>query len=590
MARTENKVVVNNFVGGLVSDCTELNNPPNTTIDEDNCDLDRRGSRKRRLGIDFEDGFEPSQESWDQDTWPDLYLKTFVWRSVAEDGTLNFLVAQAGNTLMFYDMNSDTISSNELPFSVNLDDFRTAGYYSTEQFGVQVAAGKGALFVVGEAIEPFYIQYDPSTNTITTTQLDIKIRDLKRQDYTLGLTEEPVTISNMQRYDLYNQGWSAPTNVPLGADGYQFTTNVLDHFRAAQGFYPSLSKSWWVGKIINIKYGVNMFDGGSWKTAYVGNTLAPLGSYILEAFNQDRSAASGIAGIPLVIESSRPTAVAFAAGRVFFGFKNKIYFSQVILDDYTVAGNCYQVADPTAEKINDLVATDGGVVQIIDGGTIFAFITFENSIFTFCSNGVWALGGSSIGSGFAATDFSVYKVTETAALSPRSVISVLGTPYWWAKDGIYTIVGDPAKQGYSAQNILLEKLQLYYNAIPPLSKLYATGTYDHLKKTITWIYNSQGDPIGGNNFVCDKVLNYDTLLHAFYPYTLSSVTNGNSPVVVDVFSALDVIATSTSDTVIDENGYTVIDELGDIVTVDETTLGNSANTTSLLKFYTFYLS
>lgn len=591
MARTENKVVVNNFIGGLVSDCTELNNPPNTTIAEDNCDLDRKGSRKRRLGIDFEDGYEASIESWTQDTWPDMYVKTFVWRSVAEDGTLNFLVAQGGNTLMFYDMSSETISAGELPFTVNLDDFRTPGYYSTGQYGVQVAAGKGALFVVGEAIEPFYIQYDKAANTISTQELVLKIRDLELQDHAMGLTDQFASLTAEQKYDLFNQGWSVLTTLEyFNGDAPLYKLSPFSVYRSVAGKYPSKAKSWWLGRIIDINNGQNVFIPSAWDGAYVGSTQAPLGTYILEAFNKDRSGVSGVAGLSIQKEVSRPTAVAFAAGRVFFGFKNKIYFSQLIQDDFTVAGNCYQVADPTAEKINDLVATDGGVIQIIDAGQIFAFIPFENSLFCFCSNGVWALGGSSIGQGFSAVDFSVYKVTETAALSPRSVISVLGTPVWWSKDGIYTLIGDPAKQGYSSQNILQDKIQLFYNAIPPLSKLYATGTYDQLKKTITWIYNSQDAPIGNNKFVCDKVLNFDTLLKAFYPYTLSSLETGNTPHVVDVFSALDITATSTEDPVVDELGHTVVDEADDIVTVNVTVLGNSSNTTSLLKFYTFYLS
>lgn len=572
----------------MISDCTELNNPPNTTIDEDNCDLDRKGSRKRRLGIDFEEGYQPSAESWSPDQWTDLYLKTFVWRSVAENGALNFLVAQAGHILMFYDMNSATISAGELPFTVDLDNFRTPAYYSTEQYGVQMDAGKGALFVVGEAIEPFYVQYDPDTNTISTTEIVLKVRDLTRQDYTLGLTDQPTTLTPAQKYDLYNQGWGVSAIVT--SHGGDTVKPVLqDYFDDGEGKYPPLSKSWWVGKISDLNDGgKTAFNPGEYDTAYVGNTLAPLGTYILEAFNKDRSEASGIAGLPIEQETSRPTAVAFGAGRVFYGFKNKVYYSQVILDDFTVAGNCYQSNDPTAEKLNDLLATDGGIVQIIDAGTIFKFQTFENSIFTFCSNGVWGIGGSTVGSGFSATDFSIYKVTETAALSPRSVISVLGTPLWWAKDGIYTLVGDPAKQGYSATNILEGKIQLYYNAIPPLSKLYATGCYDHLKKVITWIYNSETTVIGGNRYVCDKVLNYDTLLKAFYPYTLSSLENG--PVVVDCFSALDVLASSTDENVVDELGNVVIDEALANVTVDTTVFGNSTNTTSLLKFYTFYPS
>lgn len=589
MARTENKAIVNNFIGGLVSDYHELNTPPNTTINEDNCDLDRRGSRKRRLGIDFEDNFQPSTASWTTDQWPDIYIKTFVWKAVAEDGTRNFLVAQGGHILSFYDMSSATLSEGELPFTVNLDDFRVASYYSTDPYGVQVAYGKGALFVVGEAITPFYIQYDKATNTITTTAINIRIRDLALQDHDMGLTDQFTTLTPEQNYDLFNQGWNVSNVNIVSTDGGFIQGRPFNTYRLAHGHYPQKAKSWWVGKTTNIKFGVNEFDGTCYDTAYVGSTLAPLGTYILDPFNKDRTAVSGVAGLPVTTEPSRPTSVAFAAGRIFYGFKNSVLYSQVILDDFAVAGYCYQEADPTAEKINDVIATDGGVIPINDASTIFSMISWENSLFIFAANGVWALGGASIGTGFTATDFSVYKVTESGALSPRSVISILGAPMWWSKDGIYTIVGDPAKQGYSGVNITEQKLQLFYNAIPPLSKLYATGTYDNLKKVITWIYNSTDEVIGNNKYVCNRVLNYDTIAKAFYPYTLSSLT-GTTPYVADVFTTLDITQTSEEEIVVDQLEHTVIDEALDPVTVDVITFGNSGNTTSLLKFFTFYQS
>lgn len=588
MPRTDSKATVNNFIGGLVSDYHELNTPPNTTVDELNCDLDRKGSRKRRLGLDFEDGFQGSTGSVSEGDWFGTYTKAFEWDAVAEDGNLNYIVIQGGSFLSFFDQNFDTLSQGEKSFTVNLNDFKAPAYADTASFPVQVASGKGALFVVGEAINPFYIQYDPATDTITTTQLNLKIRDLQLQDHTMGLTDQLLTLTPAQKYDLYNQGWGAHSNCQQASNTILHDKIVLDFYRGFANKYPQKAKSWWLGKIVTVNFGVEAFNANSYDTVYCGTTLAPLGTFILDAFNLDRSAVSGIPGLPVVTETSRPTAVAFGSGRVFYGFKNKVMFSQLIVDDFTVAEQCYQQADPTSEKISDLVATDGGVLQIIDSSNIFKMVAWENSIFIFSGNGLWALGGSNIGAGFSATDFSVYKVTSASALSSRSVIDYEGAPVYWSKLGIYIIVSDPAKQGYSVENILEEKLQLFYNAIPPLSKLRASGAYDETKKVLSWVYNSTGETIGGNPFVADRILNYDTIAKAFYPYSISETNDGNSPYVTDVFNVSDIVAESTPENVTDNNLVPVFDNAAENVQVEILTPGNAANTTTSLKFLTFY--
>lgn len=590
MPRTESKATVNNFVGGLVSDYHELNNPPNTTVDEDNCDLDRKGSRKRRLGIDFEEGATASVSAWTEAEWATIYTKVFEWDSVNEDGEINFLVVQGGSTLSFYDMNFSTLAEGELPFTVELEDFRAPAYLSTASFPVQVASGKGALFVVGEAINPFYIQYNEDTNTLSTTILSLKVRDLALQDHTLSYIDQVASVTPQQKYDLFNQGWNNTCRVDSLETSSQANKNVFDWYKAhsKDKKYPPKSKSWWLGKVVDVNSGLETFDPGPYDNVYVGNQLAPLGTYILDAFNKDRAAVSGIAGLSVEIESSRPAAVAFGSGRVFYGFRNKLLFSQVIEDDFKVAENCFQAADPTAEKLSDLVATDGGIIQIIDSSNIFSLFAFENAIFAFSASGVWSIGGSAVGSGFSATDFSIYKVTEVGALNSRSLISVEGTPVWWSKLGIYMLQGDPAKQGYSAVNILEKKLQLFYNAIPPLSKTRATGAYDRTKKVVTWLYNSTAGVLGNNLYVGDTLLNYDTVLQAFYKYSISDTGDGNSPYITDVFNVFDVVAEVSTEDVVDNGGFTILNNALQAVEINVAILGNSGNTNSSLKFLTFW--
>ena len=96
MARTKGKAQVNNFVGGLVTDYQELNHPQNTTVDEDNVDITREGSRRRRRGLQFEAAYEvvPYASAVTQST---MWVQTYEWSSVAEDGERNFQLVQTGN-------------------------------------------------------------------------------------------------------------------------------------------------------------------------------------------------------------------------------------------------------------------------------------------------------------------------------------------------------------------------------------------------------------------------------------------------------------------------------------------------------------
>lgn len=562
MARTELKSVVNQFVGGLITDYHELNTPENVTVDEDNVDLDRKGSRRRRKGIEFENEYETQNITAARDT----YLKTYEWNSVNNDGDVNFLVVQAGNYLYFYDKSAEPLSSGQYSFGVNLGDHLAAGQSTTADAGVQVASGKGVLFVVGAKINPFYITYDEAGSTITETTIDIRIRDLEELDTVLANDAQPSTITDERRYDLYNQGWNQDDKLSydLRSTTGAFWANVFNFYRNTRGKYPPKTKPWWVGKRIGDD-ATEVFDpSGQYDMIEGGNTLAPLGHFILDPFNKDRATASGVA-IPTVTETERPTAVAFHAGRVFYGFQNKVFFSQVIEDDLSVAGKCYQDADPTSEHIFDLVAVDGGVIQITTSGKIFSLFPMDNSLIVFTTNGVWSINGSSVGEGFSATGHSVSKITSLDAVSTRTIISIEGIPCWWGTNGIYTLTSNPSKDGFSTTNLLEGKIQNFYDAIPSLSKRCASGTYDKIRKIIVWVFSDVDPNLNDNLYFCNRVLNLDTVMGAFYPYTITPKDEA-SPYISDVFPIESLLAQRVEEIVVDNLDDPVVTNNGASVT------------------------
>ena len=57
MPKNAAKSEINNFIGGLVTNASELNYPPNASPDIENFELNKDGSIRRRPGIDFEGSF-----------------------------------------------------------------------------------------------------------------------------------------------------------------------------------------------------------------------------------------------------------------------------------------------------------------------------------------------------------------------------------------------------------------------------------------------------------------------------------------------------------------------------------------------------
>lgn len=293
--------------------------------------------------------------------------------------------------------------------------------------------------------------------------------------------------------------------------------------------WPSNSQIWWaykrpleVGTQEPPKNYIEVFDPQIRLQVSTGNTPAPRGHYILPAFYQDRSAASGINGIPVETSGAyRPTATAFYAGRVFYagvntrGYNTNIYFSQII-ERLEQVQYCYQSGDPTAETVRDLLPSDGGVIVIPEMAEVLALFTYGQALFVGASNGIWMIMGSE-GVGFRANDYSVAKVSGTPFLSNISLVFVEGQPMWWNRSGIWTI--QPGEMGMPQVVSLSEgTIKQFYDQIPVDSKYYAKGAYDPLLRRVQWLYRSTEPLDVVDNYQYDAILNYDIVSNAFWPY------------------------------------------------------------------------
>jgi hypothetical protein len=97
------------------------------------------------------------------------------------------------------------------------------------------------------------------------------------------------------------------------------------------------------------------------------------------------------------------------------------------------AGKCYQEYDPTAEDLNALLATDGGVIHIADLGEVFAMKEIGPDLIIVSDSGVWAISGSEANGNFQADAFSVRKILDQGTIGKESIVVAESTLLWWAE-------------------------------------------------------------------------------------------------------------------------------------------------------------
>lgn len=224
--------------------------------------------------------------------------------------------------------------------------------------------------------------------------------------------------------------------------------------------------------------------------------------------------------IPLDTIDERPNTVEFAAGRVFYGISDRVYYSQLVEDkSIKFIAKCYQKNDPTSSEASDILATDGGVIPLSEARNLIKIIEFRNGVLLFASNGVWALQGPD--TGFTATSFAVTRVTGAGCIDQYSVVAVEDNVYYWSNEGIYEI-GVNEFGRIVAQNITNTTIRTFYNAI---NKTDISAVYDAENKTVEWFYSSADKSSAGvAHHGKDKSLLLDLQTGGFFPQAYGTTT------------------------------------------------------------------
>jgi hypothetical protein len=546
MAQKAATLVENSFINGLVTEATGMNFPDKAVTETYDCEFDIDGSVYRRTAIDLEKDFDTKTIDRSSSA-----IKTYLWQNVAGNGNVTLAVVQVGDTLHFYETNGTGIfSSGEQATTVTL--VPVAGAPVPDTVEAQFCDGNGYLIVTHPYCEPMRISYDIDAHTATKTNITIKIRDFE------GAAADPYTVADRPNttlgslntshyYNLYNQGWNA--------------TN-LAAWDTAQTTLPSNADVMW-----RFKDSSDNFDATTPSINRItsGNTPAPKGHFVLTLSNQDRNTASGLTGVLSTTTGfQRPSACAFFSGRVFYsginyvGFNSNIYFTQ-ILESTAGYGNAYQVNDPTAEDLFDLLPSDGGVITIPEAGTIIKMFTVPGGLCVFAANGVWFITGST-GLGFTANDYAVLKIADISTISDSSFVNVGGFPAWWNSEGIYIMQGGQTMP--TVKSMTYDTVKTFYDSIPVVSKRYARGFFDKTDGHIRWLYKSEPKSDIEAIYEYDRVLNYNIRTNAFYPWTISP-----SDVKVHSILSSELVTRPINVDIVAKNNLTdlVVDSLGNQV-------------------------
>ena len=520
---------VNNFVKGLITEAAELTFPESASVNESNCDLRRDGSRRRREAVAVESNAVLSSFTISNSE----IVGTGTWINVGGNAALEFLVFQKGNTIFFYNKAELPYSGQVISGSISLATYEFAGSIGSNNVKCQYASINGTLIISSGAIDTIVASYD-GTN-VSVSSIAFKTRDFEWQGDTDTYPEEAASDA-IRLYDTTNAGWT----------GDKGDAALTAYKAASSNQLPPLTHPWYAGKDSD-----NAFDAAEWKLIFAGTTLTGNGHFILDFFSKVRT------GITTETENSRFKSVASFSGRVFYAgltsAKNAgtILFSRLV-EDNSDLGKCHQQNDPTSEYLSDLLATDGGFINIPDAVNIQLLYSFRASLFVFAENGVWQVTG--VDGIFSATAYGINRVSNIGILNPQTFIEADGLPFWWSRFGIHTLAVDEVSGQGSEQNITLPTIQTFWDKISTEAKSKITSVYDNINKKVYWAYPDNDETVEAK---LNNILILDLTLQAFYPWKISDQASSTSCVVGCAFYSgfgaaeleLDVITAAGDDVV-----------------------------------------
>lgn len=552
MARQNNIVDYKSFVKGLVTEASALTFPDNASIDEVNFVLDQNGSRRRRLGMRYEENYETHIHSAVPNASGDLDITTYLWADAAKDFSREVAVIHVGSQIRFYDMSVTPLSSGLITLYTNFSD--ESGEFIERLNNVSFTSVDGILLMTDGSRLLRKFSYESGVVSYEG-DLALKVRDffgvedifdgkdLRGSDYS---SLRPNLLSPEHIYNLRNQGWANPWR--SFQDGSELNFDPLRAWEEDLGTWPATGTNpaeLWPANSDNINTALyantedsddrvgDRFFAKALIESPGGILDSARGHYIIDLFQRGTSRLENIAisteknyqvgywprhqvtSLPSDYNTKGATCVESYAGRAWYsGFDNSsvdgdaftpslnsyVLFSQLVKSQADL-GKCYQAADPTSHIDSDLVDTDGGYLRVDGADQIIQLITVGRSLLVFANNGVWSIDGGS-DYGFSATNYQVTRVCDFGVVGRDTIVRVEGSVLFWAYNGIYAV--ELSANGWGANNLSINTIQALFQEIGSEDKVSCKGFYDSYSREVRWLY---GNRLSGTGNPTELVLN-----------------------------------------------------------------------------------
>lgn len=614
MPRSNQTGEFNTFVGGLVTEASPLTFPENASIDEANFILNRDGSRRRRLGMDYESGLTPFPVTYTISPIGDIAVSAFEWVDVAGIPSKSFIACQVHDKVYLMDRADDTLKSTSyikttITICTGCTDHKKASFASVD----------GRLVIASGADTVKVVSYDNATGLFSSLDVAIKTRDLfgVADPFTIGGIEEdllspefiayrPVSVLSEDNhiYNLRNQGWAVPraewaagtpdkedpitafedptaTNrgLPSNADtpirsiypNTAVTDKNTERFNADSAVKQEPARA----RAASGHFVIDLLSRGASRTA-VNTTSTHITNGLYSNANPTSSPTyvtfrTPTLSLPVDKSTGGVSVVGEFAGRLWYGgftsevesgdsqspkLASYVFYSQLVQHEDQVA-YCYQEGDPTDLVAPDILDTDGGFIRLSGAYNIQKMVNIGTSLLVFAENGVWAIGGSDNGT-FTANNQGVDKLTEHGTVSPQTVVVIDGTIMYWSDDAIYHLT--PNQSGVLVAKDISINITSLYQGIVDEARAECQGIYDNYEKKVRWLYNNTE----GNLQTTE--LTFDITLAAFTKSVITNLTGAtipilSSPVQVSPFntSLVDLTVLSGTDSVLSDTD-TVVSE------------------------------
>lgn len=209
--------------------------------------------------------------------------------------------------------------------------------------------------------------------------------------------------------------------------------------------------------------------------------------------------------------------VDFTAGHFFYLLDNRLLFSQTVTENIKNFDKCYQDADPTSERISDIIDTDGGEIMFTDLGAGVGLAKCSLGLLVFGDRNVYGVV-SGVAGNFVATSYTTQFVNGAGCVSNGSIVETEEGVFYWSPQGIFQI-SENTVTGISlnSTNISVGTIQTFYQSIPLICKKYCRAVYDTSNRVIYWYYPSDPDKL----LELDSCLVLDLKHSSFHPYKLA---------------------------------------------------------------------